>query len=320
MPIALFRARGSKDAPSGGDELASGIWPSVSGAVAQSRAVDVVANNLANADTLGFKKDAPTFREYLSSIERERAALDVPKGPFRDKDFFPIDGRDQSFVVVDGTYTDFKQGDLRVTSSPLDIALDGKGFLEVSTPSGVRYTRQGSLKMATDGRLVTLEGYPVLASQPGGLANAPSATTAVQPGQGGLPTQGGVAAEPYPTPEIQARYIYLRDLGGNISVTETGDVYAGENRVAGLSVVEFFDPARLRKSGGQLFENPDPANVATGPNRTRIHQGVLETSNVNPVQEMTDLIKAHRLFEHDLKAMKTYDQLLEKEANQLGKI
>ena len=305
--------------------MASGIWTSTAGAAAQAQAVDTVANNLANSDTLGFKKDLPTFKEYLTTIEREHAPGDIPRGPIKDKDFYPIDGRDQSFVVVDGTYTNFRQGNLKVTQSPLDLALDGPGFFEVSTPSGVRYTRQGSFKMAMDGRLVTSDGYPVLAAQPGGLATALSAT-AVQPGQGGPTTQGGVAAGQGRTPSSSgasgqaARFINLRDLGKNISISGQGEVYAGDQLVAKLSVAEFVNLNKLHKEGNQLFENQDPANYNTGPQRTVVRQGVLETSNVNPVEEMTNLIQANRLFEHDLKAMKTYGEMMGREANDVGKL
>lgn len=299
-----------------GGNLATGFWTSVSGAAAQAQAVDVVANNLANSDTLAFKKDIPTFKEYLSTLERERAALDIPRGPIKDKEFYPLDGRDQAHVIVDGTYTNFRQGNLRVTQSPLDLALDGPGFLEVSTPSGVRYTRQGSLKLAMDGRLVTTEGYPVLAAQPGGLATVLPAD-AVQPGQGGLTTQGGVAAEP----ALLARQIDLRDRTGQLTIAGNGEVYMGDELIARLSVVEFGDPRRLRKEGGQLFANLDPpGSQARAAASTQVRQGMLETSNVNPVEEMTQLIKANRMFEHDLKAMKTYGDLLGREANDLGKL
>ncbi len=148
--------------------MATGMWTSAAGAAAQAQSVDVVANNLANADTIGFKKDLPTFREYLTTVEREHDAEDIPRGAFKDKDFFPLDGRDQSFVVVDNTHTDFRQGRLKITQAPLDLAIEGPGFFEVSTPNGVRYTRQGSLKMAMDGRLVTTDGFPVLAASAAG--------------------------------------------------------------------------------------------------------------------------------------------------------
>jgi flagellar basal body rod protein FlgG len=88
-----------------------------------------------------------------------------------------------------------------------------------------------------------------------------------------------------------------------------------------ISVVEFNDLGKLRKRGAQLFDNRDPANIKTdGKATTVVRQGVLETSNVNPIEEMTNLIKANRLFEHDLKAMKTYGELLGREANDIGKL
>ena len=298
--------------------LATGLWTSVAGASAQSQHVDSIANNLANADTLGFKKDAPTFKEYMASVEREHAVTDIPRGPIKDKDTHPIDGRDQAFVVVDGTYTNFRQGTLKVTKSPLDVALDGPGFLEVSTPNGIRYTRQGSLKMATDGRLVTSEGFPVLSAQAGGLsAQVGGPNAAAQPGQGGSATQGGVGAG---QTADAARFINLLDAGGMISISEEGEVYGRDGSlVARLSVAEFADTRKLRKSGGTLFDNPDPTNRKPM-EKTVVRQGVIETSNVNPVEEMTNLIKANRLFEQDLKAMKTYSDMIGREANDIGKL
>ena len=281
--------------------------------------MDTVANNLANSDTLGFKKDLPTFKEYLTTIEREHGPEDIPRGPIKDKDFFPIDGRDQSFVTVDGTHTSFKTGNLRVTQSPLDVAMDGPGFLEVSTPNGTRYTRQGSLKIAMDGRLVTNEGFPVLAAQPGGLAA--SARTPAQPlGQGGPAangTQGGVPAGQSAAQDA-ARFINLQNRI-HVNINPFGEIWAGDELVAKLSVTEFSDLSKLRKYGGQLFENRDIAN-AVAPQKTEVRQGMLETSNVNPVEEMTNLIKANRLFEHDLKAMRTFDGMMGKEANEIGKL
>ncbi len=299
--------------------MATGMWTAVAGATAQQQMVDTVANNLANADTAAFKKDLPTFKEYLTTLEREDGTVDVPRGPIKDKDFYPLDGKDQAFVVVDGTYTNFKQGGLKVTKSPLDVALDGPGFLEVSTPSGVRYTRQGSLKVAMDGRLVTTEGYPVLASQPGGLANALPAAQ-IQLGQGGLQTQGGVAAGSIDDPSIAGRFINLRDTPGALSITPEGDVYVGERLLAKLSVTEFADMRKLRKSGNQLFANPDPSNIKPAAAETVVRQGMVETSNVNPVEEMTNLIRANRMFEADLKALKTYGELLGREVNDIGKL
>jgi flagellar basal-body rod protein FlgG len=299
--------------------LASGIWTSVSGAASQAANVDIISNNLANTDTLAFKKDAPTFKEYLSVKEREHGAQDIPRGPIKDKEFYPLDGRDQSFVIMDGTHTNFKQGNLRVTNSPLDVAMDGPGFIEVSTPNGVRYTRQGSLKLAMDGRLVTNDGYPVLSSQPGGLA-AQAALMAQQQQQ---QQQNGDTQNANRSPANTvdaARFINMRDRGGNFSITNSGEIYSGDQLIAKLSVVEFQDQNKLRKIGGSLYENQDPANYSTNPPKTIVRQGVLETSNVNPIEEMTNLIKANRMFEADLKAMKTYGEMMGRESNDIGKL
>ena len=287
------------------------MWTSAAGAAAQSQSIDTLANNLANMDTPAFKKDTPTFKEYLATIEREHPNVDIPRGPIKDKDFYPLDGRDQSFVVTDGTYTNFRQGGLRVTQSPLDVALDGPGFLEVSTPAGVRYTRQGSLKLSKDGQLVTSEGYPVLASQPGGLAARQPAANA-QPGQGGLMAQGGAA--------VEARSISLKDRGTHITINDRGEIYAGDQLVAQLGVVEFPDVRKLRKEAGQLFVNSDSRMPGAQAAETVVRQGMLETSNVNPVEEMTKLITANRLFEQGLKAMKTYDNMMGREVNDIGKL
>jgi len=299
--------------------VASGIWNATAGAVAQAQVVDTVANNLANADTLGFKKDSVSFKEFLSAQERSDVSADIPRGPVKDKDFYPLDGKDQAFVVVDGTYSNFRPGHLKITNGALDTAIDGPGFFEVSTPSGIRYTRQGSFKVATDGRLVTTDGFPVLASQPGGLAadnpNTAQLVNQLQSGQGRLETQGGVSTEA----GLAARFINLKDANGRVSISPKGEIFSGGGLVATLSVKEFNDPRKLRKVGGTLFESKDPANLKPA-EKSEIQQGMLETSNVNPVEEMTALIQANRLFEQDLKAMKTYGELMQREANDIGKL
>jgi flagellar basal body rod protein FlgG len=113
--------------------------------------------------------------------------------------------------------------------------------------------------------------------------------------------------------------VNVRDRGP-ITITEQGEIFAGEDRLGKLSVVEFVDARKLRKAAGQLFENPDPQNTRRDLPSTVVHQGMLETSNVNPVEEMTRLIQANRLFEQDLKAMKTHSELMGREANDIGKL
>jgi flagellar basal-body rod protein FlgF len=297
--------------------MASGIYTAVSGAKANQDLVDSVANNLANMDTPAYKKDMPNFKEYLAIQETPAEAQEVKRGPIKDKDFYPLDQRDQSFVVTNGTYVQFRQGGLKVTQNPLDFALDGPGFFEISTPNGIRYTKQGSFKMSTEGLLVTSEGYPVLMDSPEAATQNAQSPATVQPSQGRLSTQGGVAVEQGPVPA--ERFINLLDQAGKkISVTESGNIYAGDTPVAKLKIAEFEDVNQLRKDKGQTFV----ANVKTSKQipteKTKLHQGMIEMSNVNPVEEMTNLIKAHRMYEMNMKALKTYDELMAKE-NSIGK-
>jgi flagellar basal-body rod protein FlgF len=288
------------------------MWTAAAGAAVQAQNLDLISNNLANSDTTAFKKDIPAFKEYLATAEREPYSADIPHGPIKDKDFYNLDGRDQSHVIMDGTHTSFQQGHLRVTQGQFDVALDGPGFLEVNTPQGIRYTRQGTLKVNQDGLVVTAEGYPVLLDQPLGLAGemSNSPLNDLTPGASAF---GRAAQDP------AARYISVRDLGSQFSITDQGEIYAGNEKVGKLAVVEFRNLKRVKKSGGQLFENMDVSNKML-PLKTQVRQGVVETSNVNPIEEMTNMIKANRLFEQDLKSLKTYGELLGKEANEVGKL
>jgi len=319
--LYLRRLGQEAQAKCGGEtEVATGMWTSVSGAVAQQNAIDTVANNLANADTPAFKKEAAVFREYIANRERDLGPAEIPRKLIQDKDLSPLEGRDQSFVITDGTYINQEQGALIATHAPLDIALEGSGFLEVSTPNGVRYTRQGSLKLAMDGRLVTSEGYPVLAAQPGGLTAAQSAASTVQPSQGGPETQGGVAAGQGDISAVAARFITVPREGGALSITEQGEVFVGRDPIAKLNVVTFQDGKSLRKIGQSLYENKNSNDVAIAATQTRVRQGMLEKSNVNPIEEMNRMIRANRLFEQDLKAIRTWSDLMGRESNDIGKL
>lgn len=279
--------------------MSKGLWPAISGSIAQSERLDTVANNLANSDTNGFKKDQLAFRTVMSSAVTAAMKEGIPRKAYTEKDFHRLDGADTAFVAVEGSYTDFTQGRAKVTGAPLDVALEGNGFLEVLSPQGVRLTRQGSLRMNQDGALVTLDGFPVLAP-------------------GGQPAAG--AAEPS-REEQMARGIRLDPaLGGKLTITTEGRIYQGQQEAGQLSVVELVDPRLLTKEGSSLFRNDTPANVSGAPMQTMVRQGMLETSNVNAVAEMTELLKASRMFEANEKIIRTYGDLESRSVNDLGKL
>src|SRR4029079_16401504 len=116
--------------------------------VTLERQVDIVAHNVANVNTNGFKADRPLFEEYLRSPAHE--------------DNFQRSDRRVSFVQDRGTFKDFAAGNTELTKNPLDVSIDGKGFLAVQTPAGERYTRDGNLQINNQGQLVTSSGYQVL--------------------------------------------------------------------------------------------------------------------------------------------------------------
>src|SRR5471032_3109486 len=142
------------------------------------RQLDVISNNIANVNTSGFKADASLFEEYLM--------------PGAHEDNFVGSDRRLSYVQDRGTYRDFSQGAVEQTKNPLDIAIDGGGFLVVQTAAGDRYTRDGGLQMNNTGQLVTSAGNPVLGTsgpivfQPGDhdINVSPDGTITVLEGNG----------------------------------------------------------------------------------------------------------------------------------------
>ncbi len=104
------------------------IWVPLSGQIAQQRKVETIANNIANANTAGFKKDQLAFKEHLTALTKGADTIDLPRKEWGPDDFYRSQGGENAFVKVDGSYTDFSQGALTPTNNPLDLALFGKGF------------------------------------------------------------------------------------------------------------------------------------------------------------------------------------------------
>lgn len=262
-----------------------GIFTALSGAMAQSQRLDTIANNIANSNTAAFKKDNQTFYEYLSAAEKPPDVIQVPRVPASIESFYDLQGADRGYVDSSGTYTDFSQGQLKPTGNNLDLALDGRGFFEVLTPQGLRFTRNGQFKIDSNGSLVTKEGYQVLRDG---------------------------------TQDPAQRKITLS--GRNFTVSASGEVYDGGNLVSKISVVDVANPDNLQKVGGSMYALKANANETPGSApEAQVQQGFIELSNVNIVDEMTDMISASRTFEAAQKAMKAYDQMDEKLVNQVPK-
>lgn len=213
--------------------------------VALARELDVVANNIANVNTSGYKADGSLFEEYLSTGARADQT-----------------GSRVSFVRDRGIWHDMSHGSVEHTGNPLDVAVDGNGFLTVQTPRGKRYTRNGSMQINATGQLVTSEGYPVL-------------------GDGG----------PITLQPNDRQVSISRD--GTLSVREgtaTVDSVRGK-----LRLVTFADPQRLQKDGNGTF-NPTRGAQPQPATTDGLIQGALEKSNVRGVVEMSRMIEITRSY------------------------
>ena len=265
-----------------------GVYTALSGAIAQSHKLDTIANNIANVNTPGYKRDDLTFQEYLTSHEKAQEVMNVPRIPASIESFYDMQGGDKSYVDLKGTFTDHSQGSLRHTGNKFDVAIDGKGFFEVMTPQGVRLTRAGNFTLDGNGRLITKEGHPVLRS-------------------------GGAGEDP------AARMITLTDSAA-LHISERGDVMQGEELIGQLSVVEVAETDVLQKVGNSMYGfRPNMPAEVTATERPSLKTGFLEMSNVNIVKEMTDMITTNRIFETTQKAISVYDQMADKVVNTVGK-
>ncbi len=260
--------------------MSKGIFTAVSGAVAQTAQLDTIANNIANVNTPAFKKDSQIFREYLSAYEKEPNVIPVPRIPASIESFYDMQGGDKSYVDIKGTHTDFTQGSVKQTGNKLDIAIEGEGFLEVLTPEGLRWTRDGALKVDAEGRLVTKQGFLVM-------------------------KDGGQGQDP------ATRAIKVNSA--NLTFSSNGEIFDGAENLGKLAVVQFGNKDSLMKTGLSMFglrDNQEPEMTVA--QEFQIHQGAIESSNVNAIQEMTNMISTSRVFESTQKAIQAYDQMAAK--------
>lgn len=144
----------------------AGIYEVLSGALTQEKRLEVITNNLANVNTIGFKRDLPLF---------ETIHPKVPERPLPDGAVSPT----PVYAALRDVVPDLSTGPIRSTGEPLDVAIEGAGFFSVQTPQGVRYTRGGSFTLDAQGRLVTQGGFPVLGT--GGPITLPPGSVSIDP-------------------------------------------------------------------------------------------------------------------------------------------
>lgn len=250
------------------------------GMLAQQRNVEVISNNIANLNTVGYKRQRAEFQDLLyQTLERPGASSSttgtiVPNGI-----------QIGTGVKTGSVYRIIEQGSVTSTGNDLDLAISGRGLFTVELPDGQNaYTRAGNFSISSDGRVVTEDGYEVL---PG--ITIPDDAVDISISEDGL---------------FQAR------ISGQADLQELGQ----------LELATFFNESGLEAIGGNLLletaasgepvlGNPGEEGVGT------VLQGFIETSNVDPVQEITALIAAQRAYEMNARVIETSDEILATSAN-----
>lgn len=280
-----------------------GLYTGASGMQAQQHRMDALANNLANVDLNGYKKDTSVHKAFPEMLIRRMNDDGVHTFPIGSVDSAPIVGKLGTGVEYNESFTVFSQGALKETANPFDLALDGDGFFTIQTNQGERYTRNGSFVLGKEGYLLTKEGYKVLGEN-GPIQIKLNNFTIDK--QGRVFQNGALSDDP-------------RRL-----VTMEENDWAETELVDNLKVVRFDGRGNrfLKKQGSSLWrDTPESGSAAVAPleDRPKVLQGFLEASNVNPVTEMVNMIEVNRAYEANQKVITSQDGMLNKLINQAAK-
>lgn len=237
----------------------SGYYAACTGLVSRMQALDTIANNLANASTVGYRAEHNVFSEVLATAnDRPHSALNEAVN---------------DYGILGGSTLDFSQGSLQKTGNDLDLGLEGSGFFVVQTANGPMYTRNGAFRVSSTGQLVTATGDAVMGDK--GVINLPPGPVSISP-DGTISSNGAVAGK--------------------------------------VKVVDFSSTTDLKSAGNNYYSAP--ANTAIAATNTNIRQGMLESSNVNPISGMVELITAQRSAEMMQRALAMFNSEIDKTATQ----
>jgi flagellar basal-body rod protein FlgF len=238
----------------------SGYYAALTGLVTKFNALDLLANNFANVDTTGYKSQTEFYRAISATMGNAASG--------------PLNRAVNDYAVLGGASTNLEAGSIQPTGNPLDIALEGKGFLVAKTKAGDRYTRNGSLRLDSHGTLTTAEGHPVMG---------------IIPKPGGKPGEGPIKLPP-----------------GRISIGPSGTISVNGALAGQLKIVDFPQGTPLTLQGNCYYAAPATREkAATDP---QVRQGALETSNVNPMDQMVSLVLLQRETQMLQNAVSTFDK------------
>lgn len=282
--------------------MVRGVYTGASGMIAEQYRLDVVANNLANVDKPGFKRDTATFKAFPEMMAARTEDDGVVIFPLGSTDIRPYVGRLGTGVEVNEVFTEWEQGSLRETGNQLDIALGDKGFFAVETPHGERYTRNGSFLIDKDNYLVTKHGYKVMGE---------NGYIQIKSNNFNIDEEGRIS--------INRRYQDNEDF-----VQFNDNEWEDEEILDTLKIVHFENERYLKKEGESFWVDTDisgPAYIAQkGVDRPKVLSRFLEMSNVNPINEMVRMIEVQRAYELNSKTISTHDTLIGRVVNEVGRV
>jgi flagellar basal-body rod protein FlgF/flagellar basal-body rod protein FlgG len=223
------------------------------------QALDTIANNLANASTVGYRAEHNVFSSVLT------AAGTVPGSA--------LNQAINNYGILGGSTLDFSQGAMQKTGNDLDVAIKGSGFFAVETANGPMYTRNGSFQVSSKGQLVTASGDAVM-------------------GEKGV----------------------ISMLPGPASISADGTISSNGAVTGKLKVVDFPPGTKMTSAGSTYYSAP--GNTAVPASNFAVQQGSLESSNVNPVSSMVELINAQRSAETMQRALSMFNSEIDKTATQ----
>ena len=261
-----------------------GLYTAYTGMLNEQYRMDITSNNLANADTVGFKKEGSTSIAYKDVMAVK--IKDTSENPNTPKKL----GGMSLGVKIGQTYTDFSQGSLRDTGNTYDIALAGDGFLNIeftnkAGETSTKYTRDGGLTLTKEGYLVTKDGDFVLGEDSSG----------------------------------NPQKIQLSTTAGSTVFDRDGNIYQDDKLVAKLKITQFENTDYLTHYGETMWDAKEGA-VANDAADAQVRQGYLEMSNTSVVKEMVNMISISRQYEANQKMITTFDDTIDKSVNQVGRV
>jgi len=258
------------------------LWVSKTGLSAQDTNLSTISNNLANVNTTGFKRDRAVFQDLLYQINRQPGDMSTENTEL------PSGLQLGTGVRVVGTAKQFSQGNLQITEQPLDLAVNGRGFFQIEMPDGqIAYTRDGQFQLNSDGDVVTPDGYPLAPN-----INVPEDATNITIGRDG-------------------------------TVTAVTNDQAAPINLGQVTLVNFINPQGLQAIGNNLFKETNASgDAAEGEpglaGLGTIEQGTIESSNVEVVEELVNMITTQRAYEMNSKVVSATDQMLQFITNNIG--